>query len=110
MGGTNWSQDVCLGCDRQTDGKAYCGEGCRRAEYVRTISWCKASSPASHQVPISWSTRLGNDFSLPPAYDFRQQKSSTSGQVQLPEEARRELGAYASSFDQSRQYRRQSGA
>ena len=32
MGETSLSQDVCLGCDRQTDGKAYCGEGCRRAE------------------------------------------------------------------------------
>ncbi|KFY03346.1 hypothetical protein O988_01541 [Pseudogymnoascus sp. VKM F-3808] len=108
MGKTNWSQDFCLGCDRQTDGKAYCVEGCRRAEYARTMSGCKASSPASHHVPILWSTRSGNNFYLPTAYDFRQQKSSTSGQVQLPEEARRELGAYASSFDQSRQYRRQS--
>ncbi|KFY32091.1 hypothetical protein V493_00526 [Pseudogymnoascus sp. VKM F-4281 (FW-2241)] len=76
--------------------------------YVRTISGCKASPPASHQAPISSSTRSGNNFHLLPAYDFRQQKSSTSGQVQLHEETRRELGAYASSFDQSRQYRRQS--
>ncbi|KFY09976.1 hypothetical protein V491_07861 [Pseudogymnoascus sp. VKM F-3775] len=109
MGEPNWSQDFCLGCDRQTDGKAYCGEGCRRAEYVRSISGCKASPP-SHQVPISWTTRSGNNFHLSHAYDFRQQKSSSSGQVQLPEEARRELGAYASSFDQSRQYRRQSAS
>ncbi|KFZ02431.1 hypothetical protein V500_00205 [Pseudogymnoascus sp. VKM F-4518 (FW-2643)] len=108
MGETNWSQDVCLGCDRQTDGKAYCGEGCRRAEYLRTISGYKASSPASHQAPILWSTRSSNNFYLPRAYDFRLQKTSTSGQVQLPE-ARRELDAYASSFDQSRQCRRQSG-
>ncbi|KFY28319.1 hypothetical protein V491_00531 [Pseudogymnoascus sp. VKM F-3775] len=108
MGETNWSQDVCLGCDRQTDGKAYCGEGCRLAEYMRTISRCKANSPASHQVPISSPTRSSNNFYLPPACDFRQQKSSTSGQVQLPKEVRRELDAYASSFDQFRQHRRQS--
>jgi hypothetical protein len=65
--------------------------------------------PTARHHPRPWSTRPSNNFYLPPAYDFRQQKSSTSGQVQLPKEARLELDAYARSFDQSRQYRRQSG-
>ena len=110
MGEMNWSQSVCLGCDRQTDGNAYCGEGCRFADYERAIS-----GTASSQGSDSW-TRLSNNLHLHPAYNFRQKKFSTmqstpsiSSELQLSDAARCELLAYASSFDQSRQLRRQHG-
>jgi hypothetical protein len=67
----DWSPDFCLACDRQTDGKVYCSEACRLAEYEKssTNDNSAPSSPSSPNGPISWSSR-SNGFYMEPAYNF----------------------------------------
>lgn len=31
-----WTHEFCLGCDKQTDGTAYCSESCRLADFEKT--------------------------------------------------------------------------
>ncbi|CZS99312.1 uncharacterized protein RAG0_07681 [Rhynchosporium agropyri] len=153
-----WSPAFCLACDRQTDGKVYCSEACRLAEYENTsISGSPASSPLSPRASVSWpATRQSNNgFFMEPAYNFHNaqpygstssprnsqfsysarpqpsptvskstltpsssqsslfsmqstQSSTSTEPIQLSDESRKALRAYASAFDQSRYSRRQS--
>lgn len=67
----DWSPDFCLACDRQTDGNAYCSEGCRLAEYEQASNaGSTASSPTSPRGPVSWPTTKSNGFYMEPAYNF----------------------------------------
>lgn len=68
-----WSPAFCLACDRQTDGKAYCSEACRLAEYqVASNASSTASSPTSPRGPVSWPSRQSpRGFHFEPAYNFR---------------------------------------
>lgn len=79
----DWSPEYCLACDRQTDGKAYCSEACRLAEYERanSTSGSEASSPAQSTTHTSWpKTTSANvtNFYLPSAYDFSKKSTTTS--------------------------------
>jgi hypothetical protein len=68
-----WSPAFCLACDRQTDGKAYCSEVCRLAEYeVASNASSTASSPRSPRGPVSWPARQSSPrgFHFEPAYNF----------------------------------------
>ncbi|KAK1471176.1 hypothetical protein CCUS01_17407 [Colletotrichum cuscutae] len=147
-----WTHEFCLGCDKQTDGTAYCSESCRLADFEKTSTPSSvASSPGLNTPSYHWtSTRQqSNNFYLSPAYDFtnaqpygstpsRQSylsssrapittrrilttsssnsslcsmQSTTSSNTdgsQLSEKAKRELQAYAVSFDQARLQRRRS--
>lgn len=138
-----WSPDFCLACDRQTDGRVYCSEACRLAEYEK--------APSNDSAPSSPSSPRSNGFYMEPAYNFSnaqpygttpspqtsyfyqpttsssakatltpsssqsslfsmQSTTSTSSEpAQLSAESKKALRAYASSFDQSRNSRRQSG-
>ncbi|TVY42198.1 hypothetical protein LSUB1_G002695 [Lachnellula subtilissima] len=157
----DWSPDFCLACDKQTDGRVYCSESCRLAEYEVASSngGSTASSPTSPRGPFSWPTRRPSNtaFYLEPAYNFGNAQpygttsspqsstfyqpsrpqtspvpftsrsvltpsssqsslfslqsstsSTTSEPSQLSDESKKALRAYASSFDQSRNSRRQS--
>jgi hypothetical protein len=70
----DWSPDFCLACDKQTDGRVYCSEACRLAEYeVASNAGSAASSPTSSRGPFNWptTTRQSNTgFYLEPAYNF----------------------------------------
>jgi hypothetical protein len=69
----DWSPAFCLACDRQTDGKVYCSEACRLAEYdAGSNAGSAASSPISPRAPMSWpATRPANNgFYMEPAYNF----------------------------------------
>jgi hypothetical protein len=67
------------------------------------------SRPKSSPVILSSKPVLTPSSSQSSLFSMRSSSSSTSGEpVQLSEESRRELRAYASSFDQSRYQRRQS--
>ncbi|PBP18360.1 hypothetical protein BUE80_DR010872 [Diplocarpon rosae] len=151
-----WSPAFCLACDRQTDGKVYCSESCRLAEYESASTASSvASSPTSTRAPLSWPGKPSNQaFFMEPAYNFahaqpyrstpapraapvphparahsspgaqgsltpsssqsslfsmQSSHSATSSEpIQLSDESRKALRAYASSFDQSRYSRRQS--
>ncbi|KAL2071509.1 hypothetical protein VTL71DRAFT_12744 [Oculimacula yallundae] len=154
----DWSPAFCLACDRQTDGKVYCSEACRLAEYENSsTAGSPASSPLSPRAPLSWpaTRQSSNGFFMEPAYNFHNAQpygttpsprtsqfsysarpqssptvskatltpsssqsslfsmqsthSSTSTEpIQLSDESRKALRAYASAFDQSRYSRRQS--
>ncbi|PQE23596.1 life-span regulatory factor protein [Rutstroemia sp. NJR-2017a BVV2] len=67
----DWSPDFCLACDRQTDGRAYCSESCRLAEYEKSSSNENStpSSPSSPRGSMSWPSRA-NGFYMEPAYNF----------------------------------------
>jgi hypothetical protein len=77
-----WTPEFCLGCDRQTDGAAYCSESCKLAEFEKTGSAASSpassspSSPSVYGAPAHpWSTAAAAapsaGFHLAPAYDFR---------------------------------------
>ncbi|KAK2625662.1 hypothetical protein QTJ16_004974 [Diplocarpon rosae] len=67
-----WSPAFCLACDRQTDGKVYCSESCRLAEYESaSTASSAASSPTSTRAPLSWPGKQSSKaFALEPAYNF----------------------------------------
>lgn len=144
----DWDHSYCLNCDKQTDGKTYCSESCRLAEYEQSSTPSTGpSSPAfaGPHYPWAYSKQAqsppSNRFYLPPAYDFahstsqssqrrgsivptarilspssshaslcsmKSSSSSTEAAMQLSDAARRELLAYASSFENARSSRRQS--
>jgi len=70
----DWSPDFCLACDKQTDGRVYCSEACRLAEYevASSNAGSATSSPTSTRGPLSWPTRRPSNtgFYLEPAYNF----------------------------------------
>jgi hypothetical protein len=69
----DWSPDFCLACDKQTDGRVYCSEACRLAEYevASSNAGSTASSPTSPNGPPSWPSRSASKgFHLEPAYNF----------------------------------------
>lgn len=70
----DWSPDFCLACDKQTDGRVYCSEACRLAEYevASSNAGSAASSPTSPRGPLSWPTARPSNagFFLEPAYNF----------------------------------------
>jgi hypothetical protein len=69
----DWSPDFCLACDKQTDGRVYCSESCRLAEYevASSNAGSTASSPTSLNGPLSWPSRSASKgFVLEPAYNF----------------------------------------
>ncbi|EPE29451.1 hypothetical protein GLAREA_00611 [Glarea lozoyensis ATCC 20868] len=69
----DWSPDFCLACDKQTDGRVYCSESCRLAEYevASSNAGSTACSPTSPNGPLSWPSRsTGKGFHLEPAYNF----------------------------------------
>lgn len=148
-----WIPEFCLGCDKQTDGTAYCSESCRLADFEKTSTPSSvASSPGLNAPSYPWtgSSRqlLSNKIHLAPAYDFtnpqpygstpqkqsslsaprtsstrrtlttsssnsslcsmQSSTSSNSDASHLSEKARRELQAYAVSFEQARLQRRRS--
>ncbi|KAM0272881.1 hypothetical protein ACHAQH_008535 [Verticillium albo-atrum] len=68
-----WAHEFCLGCDKQTDGTAYCSESCRLADFEKTsTSHSAASSPGLNTStgPWSQSQRQPSRFYLSPAIDF----------------------------------------
>ncbi|EFQ33439.1 hypothetical protein CGRA01v4_00828 [Colletotrichum graminicola] len=145
-----WTHEFCLGCDKQTDGTAYCSESCRLADFEKTSTPSSvASSPGLNTPSYPWGSRPQvNSFHLSPAYDFsnaqpygstptRQSylssprtsstrrtlttsnsnsslcsmQSTTSSNVDashLSDKAKKELQAYAVSFEQARLQRRRS--
>ncbi|KAL0940769.1 uncharacterized protein CTRU02_203532 [Colletotrichum truncatum] len=147
-----WTPEFCLGCDKQTDGTAYCSESCRLADFEKTSSPSSvASSPGLNAPSYPWTSprqQPSNKLYLAPAYDFTNAQpygstplrqsylsaprtsstrrtlatsssntslcsmqsttSSNSDASQLSEKARRELQAYAVSFEQVRLQRRRS--
>ncbi|EQB45252.1 hypothetical protein CGLO_15901 [Colletotrichum gloeosporioides Cg-14] len=147
-----WTPEFCLGCDKQTDGTAYCSESCRLADFEKTSTPSSvASSPGLNAPSYPWSgssrQQSSNKLYLAPAYDFTnpqpygstpvrqsylsQRQSSTRRTLttsssntslcsmqsttssnadasQLSDKARRELQAYAVSFEQARLQRRRS--
>ncbi|KAG9249016.1 hypothetical protein BJ878DRAFT_199376 [Calycina marina] len=69
----DWSPSFCLACDRQTEGRVYCSEDCRLAEYEQASSnaGSTASSPVPPRAPVSWpTTKTSNGFYMEPAYNF----------------------------------------
>jgi hypothetical protein len=150
-----WTPEFCLGCDKQTDGAAYCSESCRLAEFESSSAPSSgASSPSYTTSSYPWTTskQPSAKFQLSPAYDFRNpqpygstplppsylsqrsepstltmptrvltpssshsslcsmQSTSSAGSesAHLSDKAKRELRAYASSFEQVRMQRRRS--
>ncbi|CRK11914.1 hypothetical protein BN1723_007061, partial [Verticillium longisporum] len=71
-----WAHEFCLGCDKQTDGTAYCSESCRLADFEKT-STSAASSPGFNTSTGPWtsSQRQSSRFYLPPAIDFSNAQS-----------------------------------
>lgn len=83
-----WTPEFCLGCDKQTDGAAYCSESCKLADFEKTSSAStpSSSSPSSPSLLTApsypWtqsssgsasrnnSSSNNNQFFLSPAYDF----------------------------------------
>ncbi|KAM0328484.1 hypothetical protein ACHAQA_004891 [Verticillium albo-atrum] len=68
-----WAHEFCLGCDKQTDGTAYCSESCRLADFEKTsASSSPASSPGLNTSTGPWTTsqRQPSRFYLSPAIDF----------------------------------------
>ncbi|OLN95376.1 hypothetical protein CCHL11_04783 [Colletotrichum chlorophyti] len=146
-----WIPEFCLGCDKQTDGTAYCSEHCRLADFEKTSTPSSvASSPGLSTPSYPWTTsqRSSNNFCLAPSYDFsgtqpygttpvghsylsaprtsntrrtlttsssssslcsmQSTTSSNTDASQLSDKAKRELQAYAVSFEQARLQRRRS--
>ncbi|GKT57310.1 hypothetical protein ColTof4_11460 [Colletotrichum tofieldiae] len=145
-----WTHEFCLGCDKQTDGTAYCSESCRLADFEKTSTPSSvASSPGLSTPSYPWgSKQQTNNFHLSPAYDFSNAQpygstparqsylssprtsstrrtlttsssnsslcsmqsttSSNTDASHLSEKAKRELQAYAVSFEQARLQRRRS--
>ncbi|KAK1985069.1 hypothetical protein LZ30DRAFT_584878 [Colletotrichum cereale] len=142
-----WTHEFCLGCDKQTDGTAYCSESCRLADFEKTSTPSSvASSPGLNTPSYPWGSRQqqANTFNLSPAYDFSNARpygstparqsylssstrrtlttsssnsslcsmqstaSSNLDAGHLSEKAKRELQAYAVSFEQARLQRRRS--
>ncbi|GKT49419.1 uncharacterized protein ColSpa_09600 [Colletotrichum spaethianum] len=145
-----WTHEFCLGCDKQTDGTAYCSESCRLADFEKTSTPSSvASSPGLNGPSSPWGSRQqANSFYLSPAYDFSNAQpygstparqsylssprtsstrralttsssnsslcsmqsttSSNTDASHLSEKAKRELQAYAVSFEQARLQRRRS--
>ncbi|KZL86919.1 hypothetical protein CI238_08507 [Colletotrichum incanum] len=145
-----WTHEFCLGCDKQTDGTAYCSESCRLADFEKTSTPSSvASSPGLNTPSYPWgSKQQANNFYLSPAYDFSNAQpygstparqsylssprtsstrrtlttsssnsslcsmqsttSSNTDASHLSEKAKRELQAYAVSFEQARLQRRRS--
>ncbi|KAK2010302.1 hypothetical protein LZ32DRAFT_660567 [Colletotrichum eremochloae] len=146
-----WTHEFCLGCDKQTDGTAYCSESCRLADFEKTSTPSSvASSPGLNTPSYPWGSRQQtNNFHLSPAYDFSNAQpygstparqsylssprtSSTTRRTlttsnsnsslcsmqstassnldagHLSEKAKKELQAYAVSFEQARLQRRRS--
>ncbi|KAK4162284.1 hypothetical protein QBC43DRAFT_215752 [Cladorrhinum sp. PSN259] len=128
----DWDHQFCLGCDKQTEGSAYCSESCRLADYEKT----SPSSPSSGASSPAFNQQK---FYLSPAYEFspfssaastrslspssshaslsslRSNSSSASTstttsaqQQQLAEKSAQELRAYARSFESVRMQRRRS--
>lgn len=69
-----WSLDYCLGCDKQTQGEAYCSPSCRLADHEGSF-WSGPTSPAT-----SSSTAANRDpgFYLSPAIDFATYRTAQS--------------------------------
>ncbi|KAK2044352.1 hypothetical protein LZ31DRAFT_466459 [Colletotrichum somersetense] len=146
-----WTHEFCLGCDKQTDGTAYCSESCRLADFEKTSTPSSvASSPGLNTPSYPWGSRQQpSNFHLSPAYDFSnarpygstptrhsylsssprtcstrrtlttstsnsslcsmQSTSSSNSDVgHLSDKAKKELQAYAVSFEQARLQRRRS--
>ncbi|KAF6821236.1 hypothetical protein CSOJ01_00242 [Colletotrichum sojae] len=147
-----WTPEFCLGCDKQTDGTAYCSESCRLADFEKTSTPSSvASSPGLDAPAYPWAASRqppSNKFYLSPAYDFanaqpygstplrqsylstprtsstrrtlttsssnsslcsmQSNTSSTTDASQYADTTKRELHAYASSFDHARLQRRRS--
>lgn len=85
-----WCTNFCLSCDQQTDGAAYCSQGCRLADLdrVNASSSFEPSSPLSASSHIS-SSRTSSPttpsfFHLAPAIDFSTFRSSPVSFSQPP--------------------------
>jgi hypothetical protein len=74
-----WTPEFCLGCDKQTDGAAYCSESCKLADFEKTSSSASTPSSSSPSSPslltapsYPWTSQSSssNKFYLSPAYDF----------------------------------------
>lgn len=69
-----WTHEFCLGCDKQTDGTAYCSESCRLADFEKTsMPGSIASSPGLSTPTSPWTTNRRQQptgFFLAPAIDF----------------------------------------
>lgn len=69
-----WTHEFCLGCDKQTDGTAYCSESCRLADFEKTsMPGSVASSPGLNTPSYPWTTTQRQQQSglyLAPAIDF----------------------------------------
>ncbi|KAH6678924.1 hypothetical protein F5X68DRAFT_35423 [Plectosphaerella plurivora] len=51
----SWAHEFCLGCDKQTDGTAYCSESCRLADFEKTsMPGSVASSPGFNSPSYPW--------------------------------------------------------
>ncbi|TEA12797.1 hypothetical protein C8034_v005611 [Colletotrichum sidae] len=153
-----WTPEFCLGCDKQTDGTAYCSESCRLGDFEKSSTPSSvASSPGLNTPSYPWSASRqqhgqhhSNKLYLAPAYDFTNAQpygstplrqsylstprstttstrrtlttsssnsslcsmqsttSSATDASQLSDKARKELNAYANSFEQARLQRRRS--
>lgn len=70
----SWAHEFCLGCDKQTDGTAYCSESCRLGDCEKTsMPGSVASSPSLNTPSYPWSTSQRQQPSglyLAPAIDF----------------------------------------
>lgn len=69
-----WTHEFCLGCDKQTDGTAYCSESCRLADYEKTsMPGSMASSPGLRAPSGPWTANQRQQRTgiyLAPAIDF----------------------------------------
>ncbi|EGS23551.1 uncharacterized protein CTHT_0002460 [Thermochaetoides thermophila DSM 1495] len=86
----DWDNQYCLGCDRMTDGAAYCSEKCRLADYDKSspsTPSSSASSPAPSSPAFNWTfsspSSTSNKLYLSPAYDF-QPSTSRRGSTGYP--------------------------
>jgi hypothetical protein len=133
-----WSPSFCLNCDKQTvDSQVYCSESCRLAEYEMSNSaasspasatnptWPsqrhgfylpaaydfsskRSSLPARPESQPAVRPQLTPSSSQSSLFSMQSNASTSSEQSHLSEQAKKELRAYASSFDRSRYQRRQS--
>ncbi|ROT39362.1 hypothetical protein SODALDRAFT_332804 [Sodiomyces alkalinus F11] len=71
-----WTHEFCLGCDKQTDGTAYCSESCRLADFEKTSM--SSSMPGIDTLTTSSCSSYSGTgkqqqpgrFYLSPAIDF----------------------------------------
>ncbi|KAH7366731.1 hypothetical protein B0T11DRAFT_294650 [Plectosphaerella cucumerina] len=132
-----WTHEFCLGCDKQTEGTAYCSESCRLADNDKTsMPGSAASSPGLNTPSYPWLSQQAQPqtgFFLSAAVDFSNPQpfgrstsrtlqpsssntslcsmstvSSNTEATQLSEKTRQELQSYAASFDNARLARRRS--